>query len=374
MIEKINSSGLGAVIVGTGFGVLTHLRALRLAGIEVHALVGRNPEKTSDRAKQSGVPHGLTSLAEALALPGVDIVTVATPPHTHADIVLETIAAGKHVMCEKPFARDLEEAKRMQAAAEEAGVVNAVGMEFRFDTGQALAARAIREGVIGDPRIATFLMHVPVLADPKGEVPAWWSSKSNGGGWLGAYASHIIDQVRCTLGEITGLSASLFLVSDRDWSAEDSYSIHFRTANGCDGILQSTAGAWGPMLIGTRFAGSKGTLWIEGDWFEGIKIQVADSSGTRTLDIPEDLKTLPPASPPQELMHTAYDYLHAAGFDIGPYTRVFETMSDEILGRELPSDPVHATFADGTRCQAVLDAIRKSSAERCWVELDQVIK
>ena len=370
MREENNSSGLGAVIVGTGFGVLTHLRAMRLAGIEVHALVGRNPDKTADRANRSNVPLGLTSLAEALALPGVDIVSVATPPHTHVDIVLEAITAGKNVLCEKPFARDLEEAKRMQTAAEQAGVVNVMGMEFRFDTWQALAARAIREGVIGAPRIATFLMHVPVLADPGGEVPAWWSSESDGGGWLGAYASHIIDQVRITIGEITGLSASLSLVAEREWTAEDSYSIHFRTANGCDGILQSTAGAWGPILMGTRFAGSKGTLWIEGDWIQGIEVKVADSSGTRTLDVPEDLTTLPPSPPPAEFMHTAYDSLHAAGFDIGPYTRVFESMRDKILGLELPSDPVYATFADGTRCQAVLDAIRKSSAERCWVELD----
>ncbi len=370
MNEQIEPSGLGSVIVGTGFGVLTHLRAMRLAGIEVHALVGRDPEKTKDRAKRSDVPLGLTSLAEALALPGVDMVSVATPPHTHAEIVLEAIAAGKHIHCEKPFARDLEEAKKMQAAAEEAGVVNAVGMEFRFDTWQALAARAIKEGVIGEPRMATFLMHVPVLADPESEVPAWWSSKEDGGGWLGAYGSHIIDQVRFTLGEISGLSASLCLVVDREWSADDSYSIHFRTENGCDGIMQSTASSWGPMLMGTRITGSKGTLWFEGDWLEGISVNVADSSGTRTLDVPEELKTLPPSPPPVEFMQTAYDCLHAAGFDIGPCTRVFESMRDQILGRDVPPDPVHASFADGARCQAVLDAVRKSSEERCWVELN----
>ena len=62
-------TGLGAVVVGTGFGFLTHLRALREAGYDVHALVGRDPEKTRARAERGGVAHGLTSLEEALALP-----------------------------------------------------------------------------------------------------------------------------------------------------------------------------------------------------------------------------------------------------------------------------------------------------------------
>jgi predicted dehydrogenase len=268
-------------------------------------------------------------------------------------------------LCEKPFARNIEEARQMKEAADEAGVLALVGTEFRYATGQALAARAIREGIIGEPKLATFMMHVPVLADPASEVPDWWSSKEDGGGWLGAYCSHLIDQIRSTLGEITGLSASLALVSNHDWSTEDSYTVHFRTASGCDGVLQSSAGAWGPMLINTRFAGPGGTLWIEGE----DVVKVADSQGIRILDVPEDLKTLAASAPPAEFMKTAYDYLHAAGFDIGPYTKVFEYMRDAILGKELPTDPVPASFADGLKSQEILDGIRKSAEEHCWVSL-----
>jgi predicted dehydrogenase len=355
---------VGAIVVGTGFGVLTHLRALRLAGIEVHALVGRDPAKTQQRATMFDVPHGLTSLAEALALPGVDAVAVATPPHTHAEIVLETIAAGKHVLCEKPFARDASEGRRMLEAAEQAGIVHLLGTEFRYAPAQALLTRAVRDGLIGEPRLATFIMNVPVLADPAGEVPAWWSDASSGGGWLGAYASHIVDQVRATLGELAGVSASLSLVSDRDWTAEDSYTVHFRTVAGCDGILQSTAGAYGPMDFITRVSGQKGTVWLQGQ-----DVCVADARGTRTLEVPDDLKTLPPEPAPAELMVTTYDHLHAAGFDLGPYTRLFEVMRDRILGLETADDPAPGTFADGVAGQAVLDAIRQSSAERRWVDL-----
>jgi len=97
---------IGAAVVGTGFGCLTHVRALRTAGFEVHALVGRDPDKTTARAERFEIPHAFTSLAEALAIPGVDAVTIATPPHTHAPLVLDAVRADKHVLCEKPFARD----------------------------------------------------------------------------------------------------------------------------------------------------------------------------------------------------------------------------------------------------------------------------
>ncbi|MGH0029379.1 MAG: Gfo/Idh/MocA family protein [Myxococcota bacterium] len=355
---------LGAVVVGTGFGVLTHLRALRAAGFEVRALVGRQPERTRQRARDAGVPHGLTSLAEAMALPGVDAVTIATPPHTHAELVLEAVRAGRHVVCEKPFARDADEARTMLDAARAAGVVHRLGTEFRWATGQALATRAVHDGVIGEPRVATFLFQAPALADPSGEVPAWWGRAEEGGGWLGAYASHVIDHMRSMLGEFEGVSASLSRVSDRDWSAEDTYTVHFRTRSGAEGVLQSSAGAWGPPVFCSRVVGSRGTLWIEGD-----AVRVADAAGARTLDLPDDLRLPPPVPPDASLLVTAYDMLHSMGIDLAPYTRLFECFAAGILGEPVPPDPAPATFEDGLAGQQVLDAIRRSSREHVWVAL-----
>src|SRR3954465_9335679 len=94
-------ASIGAVVVGTGFGVLTHLRAMRAAGVDVIALVGRDAAKTAERAARFDVPNALTNVGEAVALPGVGAVAVVTPPRTHRAIVLEAVAAGKHVMCEK---------------------------------------------------------------------------------------------------------------------------------------------------------------------------------------------------------------------------------------------------------------------------------
>src|SRR5215469_8689691 len=160
----------GAVVVGTGFGCITHVESLRAAGFDVVALVGRDQRRTAERAAAVGVANPMTSLADALARPDADVVVIATPPHTHAPLTLQAIAAGKHVVCEKPFTLDKVEAQELQQAAERAGVVNMLGTEFRWGTVQALAARAITEGTIGTPRLATFIMHLPQLAGPDAEA------------------------------------------------------------------------------------------------------------------------------------------------------------------------------------------------------------
>ena len=346
-------------MVGTGFGCLTHVRALRAAGFEVRALVGQNPTRTAERASRFEVPEAMTSLEAAVGLPGVDAVTIATPPHTHGPLAFTAIGAGKHVLCEKPFARYASEARALLAAAQSAGVVHLLGAEFRWATGQASMARVVASGAIGQPRLATFLLHIPLLAHPAAEVPGWWSEADEGGGWLGAHASHVIDQIRVTLGEFEGVSAALPLISDHPWSAEDSYSVRFSLRSGADGMMQATAADWGPIMSTSRIVGSTGTVWSEGD-----KVWLADRSGTRQLPAPDDLVVPPPDPPPADLLVTAYDLLHSTGIDMGPFTRMAETFRDLILKRPTPRDPAPATFADGVALMEVLDAIRRSAAEQ----------
>ena len=129
--------------------------------------------------------------------------------------MLAALAAGKHVICEKPFARDTAEARQLLAATEAASRVHLLGTEYRFDTGQALMARALREGAVGEPRLATFLLHVSMLADPSAEVPDGWADTDQGGGWLGAHGSQVIDQIRFALGEFEAVSAALHSAYER---------------------------------------------------------------------------------------------------------------------------------------------------------------
>jgi predicted dehydrogenase len=358
--------GPGVVVVGTGFGCFTHVRALRAAGFEVLALVGRDAARTAERARLFDVPLACRSLAEALALPAAAAVTIATPPLTHAALALEAIAAGKHVLCEKPFAADAAEARLVLAAAEAAGVVHVMGTEFRYDAGQALLARAVAAGDVGAPRLATWLMHVPVLAEGDAEVPSWWADAAASGGWMAAHGSQLIDQIRATLGEFAGVSASLVHVVDRSMSADDGFVIHFRLASGCVGTLQSTASDRG-IMVETRVTGSEATAWIEG---VGATVKVASSTGVRTLPPIESMPTIPAPALPAGSVSTAYERMITFGVEYGPYTRLAAAFCDLILGLPL-AGPAPATFADGVAMMTVLDAARRSAAAGgAWTATD----
>lgn len=341
-----------AIVVGTGFGCRIHVPALRAAGFDVGALVGTNPERLAKRAGQNGVPAWFTDLDEAIGKTGARLVTIATPPATHAALALTAIARGCHVLCEKPFAFDAAEAEAMVQAAEKAGVVNMVAHEFRWLPDRALFGRAIAEGLIGTPRFLVMDQFIPFCADPETKLPPWWFDVEAGGGWLGAGGSHLMDQIRAWLGEFASLSANLFLVSDRENVAEDSYSMRFLMESGVEGSMQQTAGAWGTMATLWRCAGTRGTVWTEGG-----KVMLADRSGTHELPVPDDLALPPP--PPAADPNSSRRMSH---FEIGPFTRLTEALRDAIEGRE-PRSPVPVpTFRDGLASMRIIDAMRASSA------------
>ncbi len=300
--------------------------------------------------------------------PGVEAVTIATPPLTHAALVLQAVAVGKHVICEKPFARDAAEARRVLAAAEAAGIVHLLGTEFRFDAGQALMARAIAEGAVGEPRLASYLLHVPMLADVSADVPDWWASAEQGGGWLGAHGSQVIDQIRFALGDFAGVSASLTHLAERGMSADDGFVVHFRLRSGLVGSLQSTSGDWGSWVVVTRVCGPLSSLWMEG---LSDAVFVADRSGTRQLPVPEELRAGPPEPAPPDELHSAYERMIAHGMDVAPYTQLARVFLQQLRGEATPAWARPATFADGVAQMEVLDAIRQSASENGrWIGLE----
>jgi predicted dehydrogenase len=342
----------GAVVAGTGFGCRVHVPALRNAGFTVHALVGRDPERTARRASRLGIEHVCTSLRDALALDGVDAVTIATPPDAHAALAIEACEAGRHVLCEKPFALDSVEGELMLAAAERAGVIHLVGHEFRWAPDRAVVARAITAGVIGEPRTFSLVSYVPLVADPDAPVPDWWFDPARGGGWLGASGSHVVDQVRTWFGEISTVNAALPNVGARDAAAEDTFVVRVTTRSGVEGVLQQTAASWIPNISALAVvAGTDGTIELTE---KGVFL--SDESGRKALDVPDDLLL---AEPPSRTDDPRERYTH---LELGPYTKLAEVLRTGVEGRPLPPAVSAPTFADGLEVMRVLDAIRASAA------------
>ncbi len=351
--------------MGSGFGARVHVPALRAAGFEIAALVGRDAARTERRAARLNIPRALTSLDQALAIPGVCAVTVATPPASHAPVVLAALAAGMHVICEKPFALDVAEARAMLAAARAADRVHRVGFEFRWAPDRVIIARAIAEGAIGRPRFASLVSYVELVADTEKRVfPAWWWDASQGGGWLAASGSHVIDQIRVWLGEIESVSADLTSLAERGDVSEDSYSLQFRTASGARGVVQQTGGAWGPQGGITRIAGTTGSLWIDRE-----SVWHADADGARELPVPSDLRF-------PELAKAADDSPHRyTHLELGPYTRLCESFHDAIVARDDATTTTGltvpaASFEDGLACVEVTEAAQRSLQQRKWVEVE----
>ncbi len=342
----------GVAVVGTGFGTRIHVPALRAAGFGVLALVGQHEEKTARRAGRLDIPSACTSLEQALAIRGVDAVTIATPPDTHAALAIAAADAGRHVVCEKPFALDAGEADAMLAAATRAGVTALVGHEFRWAEDRVTLARAVAAGAVGEPRQFSLISYAPVAADPATPVPGWWFDRGRGGGWLGASGSHLVDQVRVTLGEFASVSAMLPTVSNRPHGAEDSFVVRATLANGIEGVLQQTAAAWTPQGAGMNvIAGTDGTL----EAMNG-EVYCSDRDGRRMLPVSDDARLPEFANPSDDPRHR---YTH---LELGPYTMLCEAFRARIEGKQPDTQVPIPTFADGFASIEVLDAVRRSAA------------
>ena len=368
---------IGAVVVGTGFGLFTHVRALRDAGFEVRAIVGRDLEKTRTRAAPLGIPVASNDLERLLADdPEIRLVTVATPPHAHFKPVMQAIAAGRHVVCEKPFAKDLAQAREMLAAAEKAGVIHGLGAEFRFDSAQALLARVVKSGAIGEP-----LMFHRIYQQPGGDqsepLADWWTDAAQGGGFLGAFGTHMIDQALSTLGPIARVSAVLRKLSTGRpaMTSDDYYTIQFETQSGCMGLIEAALCFPGPFVMSTKVAGTTGAAWIQSGAVFGDpeQVWVQDASGARQVEMPAELVN-PHVEPfpISDLVQTEMDRWHSQGFDVAPYTKLFGQVKARIEGREPPLPEAYGDFNDAAAGQAVLDAARRSDADRRWIAVEAV--
>lgn len=183
-------------IIGAGFGAQVHLPGFRsVPGIEVAGIA----DAGSGRARRiaAGYP-GLRVCQDWRDLVfdrTIDLVSVATPPGAHEEIVTAVLAASKHVLCEKPLGRDVAESERLWQAAEQSRRVAVVNFQFRMEHGIAALKRQVHAGAIG--RIVRFDVSWLTGGRANPESPwSWRHDRDRGGGVLSALASHVIDYLQ----------------------------------------------------------------------------------------------------------------------------------------------------------------------------------
>lgn len=179
-------------IVGAGFGVRAHLPAFTAhPDFEVVALA--SPHHAERIAKERGIPHAFSGCTDLLDGCDVDVVSIAAPPFTHHADVLAALAAGKHVLCEKPFALSVAQAEELLAASQRAGTATALVHEFRWVPQRLAVKELIENGHLSPLREIEITQLSNRLRADVERPRSWWFERARGGGMAGALLSHLID-------------------------------------------------------------------------------------------------------------------------------------------------------------------------------------
>lgn len=360
-------SGFGVGILGVGIAGRVLARAFQAAGGSVVAFCGRTPERAARIAERFGadLESDPARLAER---PDVDLVAVATPPAQHLEGVEVAVQAGKAVLCEKPFALNAGQARAMRDMAVAARVPHFANFEFRRFGPRARLRRLIAEGYVGNVRDVFLVGSSNYLAMTGEYLPRWHVEPGAGGGWLGASASHDVDCLRSMIGEITEVSANLpnhvpafRLRGEPEPVAsrvDDAAYVLLRFASGASGLIANTAAACTP-TFGSRIEvyGDAGTLVLVtrtlagGPLAQGTVLfgQAAGASDLIKLD-----------TGPSDDVDADADPHH------GP---AVQWAQDVVAAVRTGATGVTPNFEDGYRNQLVLDAARRSHADRRWVEI-----
>src|SRR5256885_11633964 len=146
---------VGAAVVGTGLIGAVHVEALRRLGVQVHGVVGSSHARAAKRAAALSLPPAYESFEAVLADPRVDVVHITSPNHLHFPHAAAALAAGKHVVCEKPLAMTSSESGELVRLAQATRLVNAVNFNLRFYPLCRHLHQLVREGGLGDVRLVS---------------------------------------------------------------------------------------------------------------------------------------------------------------------------------------------------------------------------
>jgi predicted dehydrogenase len=259
------------VVIGTGFGRHAAAPAYQSLGFDVEVISPRD-----DAAVKAAIASD------------ADLISVHSPPFMHLDHVMGAIDNGYAVLCDKPFGRSADEAEAMRNRAREAGVLNFLNFEFRFNESWARLKALSDDGAIGTPRHLHWTFFGSGL---RGRQLGWINDRDLGGGWIGAYGSHLIDFTRWLFDSEITECGGVTRTDTPSATAEDGYSAWFAMANGCTATHDTGFAAAVPSSPAVTLIGSEGTIELTGDTTLVVRRPGADPD---THEFPTPPRKAPP--------------------------------------------------------------------------------
>ena len=375
---------LGVGMVGYAFMGRAHSQAWRTVGHvfdlpltpRMAAICGRDAAAVAAAAGRLGWPAWETDWKRLIERDDVDLVDVCTPGSSHAEISIAALEAGKHVLCEKPLANTVEEARAMAAAAARAaagGVRAMTGFNFRRVPAVALARELVAAGRLGAIRHVRGAYLGSHLLDP--EIPMMWRLQAEhaGSGALGDLGAHAVDLAQYLAGDrIAGVSGLTETFVRERPLADGSGARGPVTVDDAAVFIARLAGGALGSFEATRFAtGHTEGLRVELNGELGsIVWDLGDFNGLRLFDASED----PATQGFRRIQVTRADHPYAGAWWPDGHTIGYEhTFTHEV--RDLVHaiadgrDPV-PSFADGLQVQEVLDAVQRSAASGAgWTQV-----
>jgi predicted dehydrogenase len=214
----MSPTSLGVAVVGAGMAGRAHVAGYRTAStlygsdlppVRLVAVADAAPGLADATATRYGYERGETDWRAVAAADDVDVVSVAVANHLHREIAEGLLAAGKHVLCEKPMASSIEDAEAMVAAADEAGTRSGIGFTFRRSPAINAVREQVENGALGRP--LHFNGHYWCDYGVDADAPMSWRYKGGpGSGALADVGSHVVDTAEFVCGPITAVRGAVF--------------------------------------------------------------------------------------------------------------------------------------------------------------------
>lgn len=312
------------------------IRALRAEGGDIVRVASGSAERGAAFADAHGIPNSGTDVAEAVSDPAVDAVYISTTNEKHLPQALAAIAAGKHVLCEKPLAMSLADAASMVRAAEEKGVVFATNHHLRCSGSHRAVRALIREGRIG--RVLSLRLHHAVHLPAN--LQGWRiNSPAEGGGVIPDITVHDADVARFLLGEDPKSVVAQMAASGLGQGVEDSAMSVWSMPSGA--MVMSHESFTHPFAgSGLEVHGTEGSIFARGVMTQNPvgEIELVTAAGREPV---------------------AYDH-----HDL--YGEAVRRFHDAVAGRGEPA----ATGWDGVRSLAVALAVREAAVSGARIDVD----